>query len=331
MVQNILKFLTISLLTAFIHVNTNTIWSCENTITKDTVSIQKNENEYVTAQSGDLFINEVLFNPFPEGADFVEIYNNSENEFLLEKLFLASRDNTGKLTQIYSLSGKNYLLPPKNYLAITKDTNEVFPFYFIECSACFQQVDKIPSFNNDDDYVVLLNENMEIIDELYYTEDLHHPLLADVNGVSLERISISKETNLSENWASASTEAGYATPGYKNSQTENANIGKPKVTFEPEAFSPNFDNYNDEYKIHIELEKPGYSGTVKIFDAKGRFLMDLIKNEILGTSEEIIWNGEDETGKRQPIGVYVVLVEIFNTHGQVYRFKDGVVLTENTN
>jgi hypothetical protein len=186
----------------------------------------------------------------------------------------------------------------------------------------------MPSYNNDEDHVVLLNENLEIIDELYYSEKMHHPLLTDKDGISLERISVTENTNTPGNWASASSESGYGTPGYKNSQAGIENILQPKVTFGPEAFSPNFDGYNDEYKIRYQLEKPGYVANIKIFDAAGRFVQHLVKNTILSIDGEIVWNGENETGKRQPLGVYVVFVEIFDTEGRIHRFKDGVVLTD---
>ena len=293
----------------------------------DEVRVFAEEKTYPPSEPGDLAINEVLFNPFPEGEDFVEIYNRSEKEFPLNKLHLASRDEDGQLTQICNLAGAKYLLQPKNYLALTKDTSKVLPFYFIECSDCFQQTSKFPSFNNDEDVVVLLNENGVIIDEFYYSEKRHHPFLSDVDGVSLERISLTVSTNDAENWASASTESGYATPGYKNSQTENANTEEPVFTFAPDAFSPNSDGYNDEYQIDYLLKNPGFVANVTVFDSKGRLVCQLVKNEILGTHGKITWNGEDETGQRQPLGVYIVTLEIFNTEGKIYRFKDGVVLT----
>ena len=294
----------------------------------DEVVVLAEEKEYAPAQPGDLVINEVLFNPVPGGDDFVEIYNKSENEFPLSKLYLATRDKDMELTQIYNLSGKKYLLPPKSYVAVTKDTNAVFPYFFIKCPDCFQQVAKMPSYNNDEDYVVLLNENLEIIDELFYNEDWHNPMLGDVEGISLERTSFTDATNSPANWHSASTESGYGTPGYKNSQAENPNRTEPLVSFTPEAFSPNDDGYNDEYQIHYDLGKPGYIANILIFDASGRFVMQLIKNEILGTSGTFVWNGEDETGQCQSLGVYVVVVEIFNKSGEIHRFKDGVVLTD---
>jgi hypothetical protein len=294
----------------------------------DEVVVAAEEKYYPPAQPGELLLNEILFNPYPDGEDYVEIYNISDREIPLGKLFLASRDKDLQLEQIYDLSGKNYLIPPKSYAVITKDTSGVFPFFQIKCSECFQQVARIPSFNNDDDYVVLLNENLEILDELYYTEKMHIPFLANVKGISLERISFSLPTNSTGNWHSASSDAGYGTPGYENSQAGKELTGKPKVIFEPEAFSPNHDGYNDEFFIRYELSKSGYVTNISIFDAAGRFVFHLAKNEILGTNGTITWNGEDETGSRLSLGVYVVMVEIFNAEGEIHRFKTGVVLTD---
>jgi hypothetical protein len=294
----------------------------------DEVVVSAEEKHYPPAQKGELLLNEILFNPFPDGEDYVEIYNNSDREIPLGKLFLASRDKNLQLEQIYELSGNIHLIPPKSYVAITKDTSGVFPFFQIKCSECFQQVARIASFNNDDDYVVLLNENLEILDEFYYSEKMHTPFLADVEGVSLEWVSFSHPTNAHGNWHSASSDAGYGTPGYENSQAGSELAGKPKVIFEPEAFSPNHDGYNDEFIVRYEVAKSGYVANISIFDAAGRFVQHLAKNEILGTSGEFVWNGEDETESRQPLGVYVVLVEIFNAEGEIHRFKDGVVLTD---
>ncbi len=100
------------------------------------------------------------------------------------------------------------------------------------------------------------------------------------------------------------------------------------MTFSTESFSPNNDGYHDDYRIEIQTEKPGYVINTWIFDASGRKIIQLAQNEILGTSDELVWNGTDETGQRQPLGVYIALVELFDLDGHVYRFKDGVVLTD---
>jgi hypothetical protein len=294
----------------------------------DEVTVIAEEKPLEPIEPGDILISEVLFNPVASGSDYVEIHNNSGKEISTNRLYLASRDSKLELTQIYQLSKSKRMFFPGNYLALTKDTNGVFSWFEIKCRECFLQMEKFPSYNNDFDYVVLLDENMQVIDELFYSEKMHHLLLAEEKGISLERISFKTETNDIKNWHSASTNSGYGTPGYQNSQYEIEDIQTPKITFSPESFSPNFDGYNDEYQINYELEKPGYVANISIFDSAGRFVMKLANNEILGTSGKIIWNGNDETGQRKNLGVYVVLVEIFNTSGEIFKYKDGVVLTD---
>ena len=128
----------------------------------------------------------------------------------------------------------------------------------------------------------------------------------------MERVSFSTPANAAGNWHSAAEDAGYGTPGYENSQKETDLQNKPVVTFEPDSFSPNHDGYNDEFIIRYEMPKPGFVANIRIFDAAGRFVFNLAKNEMLGTAGEFFWNGKDETGSRQPIGVYVVMAEVFN-------------------
>lgn len=304
----------------------NNHYSSDKVILDEVVVLGK-EQSPIIIEPGDILINEVLFNPFADGNDYVEIYNISSQQIPTNQLYLASRDKNLELTQIYSLSSKRFLFQPESYLVLTKDTNGVFPFFNIKCPLCFLQMNKFPSYNNNKDYVVLLDAEMQVIDEFSYSDKMHAPLLADEEGISLERNSFSIVTNSITNWHSASTESGYGTPGYQNSQFQIEDIVEPIVTFEPESFSPNSDGYNDEYKIICQLDKPGYYINISIFDAAGRFVIQLAKNEILGTTGEYKWSGEDKTGQCQNLGVYVVVVEIFDLYGNIHRYKDGAVLT----
>jgi len=289
------------------------------------VSVEEKPDEPILSR--EIVINELMFNPKENGGDYVEIYNNSAKSIDMKRLKLASRTDDLELTQVYQLTGTKQLFEPGSFLALTKDTAGVFPFFDIQCKTCFLQMEKFPSFNNDEDFVVLLNENMNVIDELHYTDKMHHPLLADEEGIALERVSSTEPTNEFSNWQSAASVAGYGTPGYKNSQGETAEISKPEVTFSPESFSPDFDGYNDEYLIEYKTTKPGCLANISVFDAAGRFVMKLANNEIMGSEGKFTWNGEDQTGQRLNLGVYVVLVEIFSLTGETWHFKDGVVLT----
>ncbi len=285
------------------------------------------EIQWITIEPDDVVINEILFDPFPGGKDYVEIFNCSEKRIPFYRLWLANRDKQGKLNQVYRLSPGKYPFEPHSWLALTQDTNAVFPWYFIDCPSCFLQMERLPSYPNSGGAVVLLNDQMEIIDEFHYTDKMHSPFLADPEGIALERISVKEATNNPGNWHSASTQSGYGTPGYRNSQSGKDLPEKFRIRFEPEAFSPNLDGFNDEYLIHYTLEKQGYLANIFIFDVNGQPVMQLAKNEILGPSGTISWDGKDQTGSLQPPGMYVVLVEIFNAGGVLHRIKDGITLT----
>lgn len=297
---------------------------CGNKLTQKQAALQWNHTE-----PGDLVISEILFNPVAGGEDYVELFNRSEKLIQLNNLSIATRDDSLKLKQVYTISAQKRIFYPGTYLALTKDTLKVFPWFRIDCRECFAQVEKIPAFSDDKGTVVILDKNLTVIDEFSYSYQMHHEFIHNPEGVSLERISFDKPSQTKGNWQSASSLAGFGTPGYKNSQQEAENPATPKITFEPQSFSPDNDGYNDEYLIHYQMNTPGYIANVTVFDSSGRFVVRLSQNELLATEGTLKWNGKGENGKLLALGVYVVVAEIFNTTGQVYRFKDGVVLTGN--
>ena len=65
-----------------------------------------------SADSLDLIINEILFNPLPNGLDFVEIYNQSEKYIDLNSISL---ENDG----FEAISFEPFIIEPKQFMVIT--------------------------------------------------------------------------------------------------------------------------------------------------------------------------------------------------------------------
>ncbi len=257
----------------------------------------------------------------------MEIFNPGKEKLPVDFLYIANRDKNLELKQICPVFNARFIFQPGSYLVITTDNTSITHYYNTKCPECICIVNKMPAFNIDEGFVVLLNEESEVIDEMHYTEEMHSSFLRNSKGVSLEKLSVHNPSADNANWHSASSGSGYGTPGYVNSQIENRSGLSPEVIFEPDSFSPDLDGFNDQFNIKYSLDKPGYVANVKIFDSSGRFLMSLIKNELLGTEGMITWDGKDETGQNKPMGIYIVTMEIFNRHGELYHFKDAVVLT----
>lgn len=279
-------------------------------------------------EKGSVLINEVLFNPLPGGSDFVELVNVSDIPVALNQLKLATRSDLGELKQIYPMSITQQVLQAGEYATCTKDPTAVIAQYSNNNVASFVSMNSFPSYPDDAGTVVLLNNLQEVIDEFTYSEKMQSPFLADEEGVSLERISLEKPTGDPTNWASAAESAGFATPGLPNSQTRNEAEAENEITCEPQAFSPNGDDYNDDLTIHFNLDKPGYIANVRIFDAVGRPIIHLVKNQSLAQDGSWTWDGKNQSGQKQSIGVYVLLVELFDSEGHTRAFKKTCTLTD---
>lgn len=277
----------------------------------------------------DVVINEVLFNPRSGGSDFVELYNRSGANIDLSALSLATRDDTLGLKTVCRLSKKRVDFRDQSYLVFTKDSLNLVSNYTVPYPDCIVPMSSFPSYRDDGGRVVLLNDALAVIDEFAYSEGMHNGWLSEVEGVSLERLSVDDSTSNAANWHSASSLAGYATPGYENSQKETAPTNAVEVLLLPDAISPNGDGYHDEMEISFHLDKPGYLANVFVFDVNGRRVNRLLNNSLAGTDGKIVFGGLSENGSLLPMGIYMLLTELVHPDGEKKVFKQAFLVTDN--
>ncbi len=279
------------------------------------------------AAVSDVLINEVLFDPFPGGSEFLELYNRSQKTVDLSALRLYEVGPDGQtLLNPLIVSAVPWLLFPGAFAVLSRDDNGIVPHYDIRDPDAFVNMASFPSLNNDEDHVALTDLAGNRIDQFRYNEDFQFPLLNDASGVSLERISYDRPTQDSTNWHSASAPAGYATPGYENSQHAEAVAGDGEITVSPEVFSPDNDGHDDVVQFSYRFGEPGFVGNVKIFDATGVEVIYLVKNELLGTEGAFSWDGLDAAREKARTGIYIMYMEAFSVTGTVKHFKKPFVL-----
>ncbi len=274
----------------------------------------------------DLVINELLFNPKLFCSDFVELYNRTNKIIDLEGLYVANLGEGDSLYQVEIISNEGYLVFPQQYIVLSEDIASISRGYMTNNFYSFIEVSDMPSFPDKEGAVILLSNSGERIDQVSYNEDMHFDLMDNVEGVSLERIHFDKPSQDEDNWHSASSTVGYATPGYQNSQFSNFLFGSGTITVEPIVFSPDNDGYRDFVKIHYLFKKHGYTATVSIYDIKGRWIRTLVNNELLGISGTYVWDGLTNEGNKARMGMYIIYFEAFDLEGKMVKTKKTCVL-----
>ena len=162
-----------------------------------------------TAEPGDVFINEFLYDPLGSLTEFVEIYNPTDKAFNLKGWTLS--DNSGNevvLTNedfFFRKTEPTSGFPDNPYIILTPDSS-------ISVGQPNRRVvmgSRFPTLNNTTDAIVLKNANGVTIDSLTYTQDWGG------DEVSLERRSVSVTGQFQENWGDSPSDQ-FATPSVPN-------------------------------------------------------------------------------------------------------------------
>jgi len=272
-----------------------------------------------------LVINEILFNPYVGGFDFVELRNTTTKAICIKNLSVANGYlNTGANIEIVTTEGR--IILPNEFIVFTEDEKNIEEMYPSIQTKNIIRVDALPSFNNSDGTCIIYSNQNEIIDELNYSESMHFQLLSSFEGVSLERLSSELPTAQESNWHSASESSGFATPGAENSQSLLIENMSGAFELSTSIFSPDNDGMDDVIQFHFSEMKSGCVGNLTIYNERGIRVKRLMRNEYLGPEGIAIWDGISDNGEALAIGIYIATFEAFNEDGIQVNYKRDFIL-----
>jgi hypothetical protein len=277
------------------------------------------------AKHGDLVINEVLFNPRTGAPKFVEIYNSSSSYLNLKDWKLANLNAEGEVANRRVLFNEDFVIAPFSFWVFTTDKEKLKAEYPKGKEEKFIVFSSLPSYPISSGNVVFLNPDETISEIFSYHDKMHHRLLRETKGVSLERISPQISVNDPNNWYSASASEGYATPGYRNSQVHDGFDGLGIEVF-PEVFVPDAPGEQPFTSIRYKMDQSGMVGTIRIYSVNGLLVRELCQNAVWGNEGFYNWDGTDTGGAKVRAGYYVVWIEIFDLQGNVKQIKKTVVV-----
>ena len=284
-----------------------------------------------TAEYQDLVINEILFKPLNQGEEYVEFYNRSAKILDLSTLELCLISHVFPQppdTVCSVLSVNNKYIFPGQYVALTRSPEKVIDQYYCPEPDHVLMAENLIRLTDGGGLLGLKRKDGVFVDLAEYHENMHYPLLNYSMGVSLEKIHFDLPGLVHENWISASFASGFGTPASQNSQYSELNNAKSEILISPHVFTPNNDGHDDILQIEYQLDEPGYTANILIFNAEGAQVRQLVSNELLGTEGVFYWNGFDDHSEKMPRGIYIVFIEIFDLEGHVKRYKETAVLGE---
>lgn len=266
------------------------------------------------AKPGDLIVNEVLFNPRPNGADFIELFNRTPKYVNLKG---------------WSLSGEviavgNDILAPYSYRVFTSSLVATESHYPSSLGKPMTEV-ALPSLPDDEGMVTLLDPGNALIDQFSYKDDMHSPIVGNTEGVSLERISPEASSDDRNNWHSANGSVGFATPGYVNSSSmsqRGLEVGSVNVV--PEVINPSTAVMFSQ--IYYQFDQAGLVANVSVIDLEGRVIKSIASNETIGAEGSFHWDGDRDEGGVVRCGYYVVWFQTFSLEGRVNTYRSRVVV-----
>lgn len=172
--------------------------------------------------AGDVLINEILFDPYTGGDDFVEIYNVSDKVLDLNDIRIGEveKDINGadSIFNSFLITEQPFLFLPGELICLTKNSEQLVTAYSPPATARFFEMDGFPSFDDSEGGCALITSS-DTLDVYFYSDEDHFMALqANDEGISLERLSLTDPTQEAGNWQSSPSSALYATPGYDNAK-----------------------------------------------------------------------------------------------------------------
>ncbi len=296
-------------------------WSTSLSFDRATPGILNSVSEITVYSKDQIIINEIMFEPDTDNAEFIEIYNNSDSIIEIGGFnFVDDKDDATPF------SPHLYSFEPKEYFIIASDSSFFSTYPFVDENIVSIINSSSLGLSNDEDVIVIKDFFGNTIDSLKYNSDWHNQNILNTKDRSLERLNPGITTNSATNWSTSVVSMG-ATPGEKNSIFLEHQKSESNISISPNPFSPDNDGFEDFTSINYSLSKPIAQVRIKIYDSKGRLVRTLSNNQSVGASGSIIFDGLNEDGNALKMGIYIVYMEVVDAlNGSTESFKEAIVV-----
>ena len=266
---------------------------------------------------GDLVLNEILFDANIT-AEYVELRNTANISLRLDQVQI-NADGIAPLPA--TVGGEIPVALPNSLILLSNDTMKMPEQYPRMDPNRWLPGFALPALP-DNGGTLSLWQRDTLLDRAPFDAAMHHNTLVRTTGAALERIAPSNSGRTA--WISAAATTNYGTPGSPNSQTPADHHSSAKLHLSTQLITPDLDGYNDFLVISLSMPSPGNALTLSIFNDRGLWIRDLVRNQIAGPDDQFIWHARDASGNRVSSGAYILVTEITDSSGKTSRLRKVV-------
>jgi hypothetical protein len=246
---------------------------------------------------GVVTLTELMFDPWPEVKDYVEVANLADDTVALTGWII--EDAAGVRSVVSTLTN----VSPHGYAVISSSDAVRGMMDSGGPGICKPAMD----LNVSGDRVVLRSPAGFLVDEVTYHPDWHQNALPSSKGVSLEKLDPQLVSAVSTSWTSSGALRG-GTPGAPNSVKVEVS-----TTFDlhatPSPFSS--DRTSTRHPSIIGFTQPFRHAiaSLTIRSPSGALIRSLLNATFTGSEGAVAWDGLDDAGQRVIPGPYVAVLE----------------------
>ncbi len=257
---------------------------------------------YLPYPPNSVLINEFLYQPEDNNAEFIEFYNISKDTIDIKGWMINDQYNSTGADEI--IIKEKMPIPPDSLFVIAMDSTIFLSFPELNGNPLVYINNYKFNLNNDTDEIIISQPDSSVQDSLRYYSSWHSEWVQFPQNISLEKKYNNDNSNLPQNWASSTATKG-STPLSINS-TELPKPNSIKISAKPNPFSRIVENNT---KINLELPFDQQLIKAYIFTPDGILVRKLADDKTVPSFTELIWNGINDDGYNLQIGPYVLLVE----------------------
>lgn len=268
-----------------------------------------------------LVVNEIMADPVPGRAEYVELLNTSASDVDLRGWTLRGTSGTEAFPLVGCVLGAGGL----HVIAADSSLFRTYPRLQGAAGGCVTILNGSLGLNNEGDNVVVADPTGSAVDSVRYAQTWHNPGIDDVSGRSLERIRPLQGSNDPRNWSTSADPSG-GTPGAANSIFTVVMPVASSMAVVPNPFSPDGDGRDDFAVVQYHLPLQVSVIRARVFDIRGRLIRTLANNEPAGPNGEMIWDGLDDGRRKARMGIYILLLEAMDDAGGTVETVKGTLV-----